>query len=72
MVQLLNKLKTHVDQRCLKILGKLRKVIKLGNTLLMKLVSDYLSENFRQAFGQFSENLKINRIPWENGFGLIS
>ena len=40
------KLKMHVDQNCLKILRKLRKVVKLGKMLLIliKLVSDYFQE----------------------------
>ena len=63
----------HVDQNCLKILGKLRKVMKLGRMLLIKLVSDYFWEiRGDKFFGQFLENLKINRKPLENDFGLIS
>ena len=53
-------------KNCLKILGKLRKVIKLGKTLLIKLVSYYLSGSSRRVLGQFSENLKINSKPWKN------
>ena len=37
----------------------------------MKLLKDYFSENSREVFGQFPENLNINRKPWENYFGLI-
>ena len=66
------KLTTHVDQNCRKILGKLRKLIKLGKMLFIKLMSDYFSENYRYVFGQFSENLKINGKPWENDLRLIS
>ena len=36
--------------------------------LLIKLVSD----NFREIFGEFSENLTINRKPWEKDFRVIS
>ena len=39
---------------------------------LRKLLSDYFLENSRSVFGQFSENLKINKKPWENDFGLIT
>ena len=27
---------------------------------------------FRRTLSEFSENVKINRKPWENDFGLIS
>ena len=50
------------------ILGKLRKVIKLGKMLSVKLVSDYFSENSRWVFWQFFENFGINRKPCENDF----
>ena len=32
----------------------------------MKLVNDYFSGNSLSVFGQFSENLNINRKLWEN------
>ena len=54
------------------ILGKLRKAIKLRKMLSIKLVSGHFSENSRWVFWQFSENLRTNRKPWENYFGLIS
>ena len=67
------KLKLHVDQNCLKILRKLRKVMKLEKILFINLVSEYFSGNSQCVFGQRSENLKImNRKPWENDFRLIS
>ena len=46
--------------------------MKLGKTLLVKLMNDYFSGNSWWVFGQFSENLKINRKPYENDSGLIS
>ena len=62
------KLKTHVDQNCLKFSEKCREVIKLGKMLLIKLVNDYFSENSRWVFRQFSESFKINIKLWENDF----
>ena len=43
-IHLLNKTANALDQNCLKILGKLRKVIKLGKMLFIRFVSDYFSE----------------------------
>ena len=37
----------------------------------MKLLNDYFSGNSREVFGQFPENLNVNRKPWENYSGLI-
>ena len=70
--QLPNKTENAYLTKLSQILGKLRKVIKLGKILLIRLVSDYFSENSRWVFGQFLENLRINRKPWENDLGLIS
>ena len=47
----------HVDQNWLKILGKLRKIMKLGKMFLIKLVSDYFSDNSRKIW-QSTENLR--------------
>ena len=62
----------HVDQNCLKILGKLGKVIKLGSKAFHKTREGLFLGNSRLVFGQFSGNLKINGKPWENDFGLVS
>ena len=70
-IQLPNKTENVFLTKLSRILGKLGKVIKLRKKLLIKLLSDYFSENSRWVFGQFSENLRINRKPWENNFGLI-
>ena len=47
----LAKLKICIDQNCLKILKKLRKVMKIEKMLLIKPVSDYFSE----ILGTFSD-----------------
>ena len=65
------KLKTHVDQNCFKILGKLRKVMKLGRMLLIKRLSDYFSEkfsvSFRTIFEKFGNQQKIlGKWFWSN------
>ena len=62
----------HVDQNCLKILGKLGKVIKLWTKAFHKTRERLFLGNSQLVFGQFSGNLKINGKPWENDFGLVS
>ena len=65
-------MKVHVDQNCLKVLAKFRKVIKLGRKGSDK-TRDRLMfrEILGEIDGQLSENLKINRKPWEIDFGLV-
>ena len=61
------KRKTHVDENCLKILGKLPKVIKLGKMSLIKLSSDYFSENSRWIFGKYGNQQKtLGKWFWSN------
>ena len=62
----------HTAQNCRKILGKLRKVMKLVKMFLIKFASNYFFVIFSVSFQKFSENLKIVRKPPENDFGLIS
>ena len=47
------KLKTHLDQNCFKILGKLSEVIKLGKMLLIKLMSNFFQEILRESSDNF-------------------
>ena len=66
----LTKLEMHVDQNCLKILGKLRKIMELGKMLLIKLMNDYFSGNIWWVFGKFVNQQKTLRkwfwtISWE-------
>ena len=63
-------------RRLTKIVSKcsenFKKAIKLGKMHLIKFVSNYSGANSRWVFGQFLENVKINRKPQGNNFGLIS
>ena len=43
--------------------------MKLGKMLLLKTREQLFFGKFSVTFGQFSENLKINRKPWGNDFG---
>ena len=65
-------LPNEIDNACLtklsQILEKLQKVIKLGKVFLKNLWAIF----FPIILGEFSENSRINRKPWENDFGLIS
>ena len=62
-IQLPNKTETACLTKLSQILGKFWKVIKLGKMLLIKVVSNYFSENSLIIFGKF-ENQQKTSVKW--------